>query len=327
MGLTHASTGESRMAVAAFVLPLVATSVFIGASPASASYYEDGVSFSGDIVRNELTYRLTVKAIRVMGSRPSLEVSVSRREEPGQASLRQTQEWSFDLAEEEFVEDDQGFHIDAGSNQEPLDVQLDIAPKEGDQCDEDQAMFVTRPAGGAFRIETGNEVFGSITELPECGRVWSVYSGQVPWVPCPTPGRVVQALGFMVRVRPNSERARISISDFGKREVMAGYEAPWRVSLSGKLPSDRLRLGRRLRGGFRVGTAPWLDGNASFRSLGPIRRNPWQQCGREGRREYRSAGRRISIEGDLTLDVIGYEPVAIKDPDALAQRFWVRPRR
>lgn len=297
----------------------------IAPPPASASYYEAGVSFSGRIVRGSVSYALNVKAVEAMGFTRSLKVSISKLRDPdGPTRLRQRQTWIFELEEGEFYRDGDAYHIDAGSNAGPFRVKVIVEPREDARCSRRQQLFVTKPEGGAFRIETGNETFGTISELPRCGKPWSYSSGERPGPPpCPVNGRELQSAAITVKARRDSDGARINVFNARSRNV-AGHQVEWYVQLRGTVAPKRFRLNRYLEGSVRGEGAPWLDGTAWFNPNQTVVRADWFDCRRN--REALSVERGGAITGTLTLNVIGYERQAISDADALARRSWVRAR-
>lgn len=318
---------RSRRIALSFVVALLCAFLIGPVMPpvARASYYEDGVSMSGRMVRGSVTYRLNVKVIEAMGFVHQLEVSISKRKDPaGPTSLRQKQTWIFDLEEDDLSQDGSTYYVDAGSEEGPFHMNFVVAPGDG-RCGRNQKLFVSRPEGGAFRIETGNERFGTITELPSCGSAWSFGSGAQPGPPrCPVPGRELRSAALDVRERNKDDAARIGIYAYRERDV-GGQEVEWSATLTGTLPAGRFALNRDLKGHLRSGGAPWLGGRARFEPGGPLKRGEWYPC--KGGREARSLERRGAITGNLTFEVIGHVPERIVDPRAWALRSWVRPRR
>ncbi len=294
-------------------------------TPAAASYYEHGVSFSARIVRDSVPYRLRVRAIEAMGFTYRLQVSVSKLRDPaGPIALRQTQTWTFDLEEGDFQQDGDTYRIDAGGKDAAFDVEVIVERRQDARCGERQALFVTEPEGGAFRIETGNETFGTISELPACGRPWSYASGETPGPPpCPLEGQELQSEAISVKEGRSGDVARIHVFDTRLRDV-DGHPVRWYLNVKGTLPAVRFRLKRDLEGHLRAGGTPWLTGRARFNPQQPLERGDWYDC--KGGREARSVKRSGGITGNLTLDVIGYDSYRIKVSDALALRSRVRPR-
>lgn len=321
-------TGRRRKRVAAVtILALVVTSIAAFApSPAVASYFEEGVSFSSVIVRDSVPFDLSVKAVRAMGSVYRLDVSISKVEDPaGPTELRQRHTWTFELEAHEFYEEDDVYYIDAGGDQEPFHVQLVVERRADAACSEEQPLFVSEREGGAFRMETGNDVFGTITELSDCGsRYWFAHGPQPPPPPCPAEGIRLYSGSLEATRSFQGDVARLDLYDADERDA-AGHPVSWFVRVRGALPAKRFRLNRDFEGSLSAGGAPWLEGMAWFEPRGRVRRNDWYNCGKA--REARSFVRNGAITGDLTLDVIGYESHRFSEPDALAIRSWVRPRR
>lgn len=299
--------------------------VGFASSPARASYYEWGVSFSTDVVRNSVTYRLNVKALEAMGG-SRLEAKISLRDDPaGPTALRQAQTWTYHLDEGEFTHEGDTYRIDAGSDAGPFRVNLIIERRQDVRCSNAQQLFVTRPDAGEFRIETGNDVFGRITELPECARIWDYSSGPRPGPPpCPLRGQELGSPTLNVKERRGGETIRLGIYQARERGVPGG-RADWSVDVRGRLPAANFRLNRDLEGSLTGQRAPWLAGKARFEPQQPATRSGWYDC--RGGREARSLVADGAITGDLTLDVIGYENYRIKEPNAWALRSRVRPRR
>lgn len=308
------------------VLALTVTAVgTLLPTPARASYYEGGVSISGRIIRDSVPYRLNIKAIEAMGFTYRLQVSISKLKTPTEnTSLRQTQTWIYELEEGDFTQDGDSYRIDAGGNDEAFHVQVNVDRRQDAHCSEGQRLFVTQPNGGKFRIETGNQTFGTITELPGCATVYSFGSGEIPGPPsCPLVGEELQSGALNVKERRLNEVARINVSNFQERNV-SGQAVRWFVNLRGTVPESRFRLSPDLHGSLRAGKAPWLDGKASLEPKRPVHKGDWYDC--RGKREARSSTRRVAVTGDLTLRVIGYENYKVHERDALALRSWVRPR-
>ena len=310
--------------VAVLALALASLGALV-ASPAAASYYEQGVSFSGVLMRDSVRYALNIKALETMGFTHRLEVTISKLEDPaGRAKLSQRQTWSFEMEASEFDDEGDDYRIDAGGEEEPFHVKLTVERRQDSKCSEDQQLFVTMPEDGAFRIETGNEVFGTITELPECGSDYWFSSGPPPPPPpCPVEGIQLSSSALQVKRSFSGDVARLAISGGGERDV-AGHPVVWSVSVRGTLPANNFRLNRDFVGSLRAGQAPWLEGTANFEPRGRVERGDWFNC--KGGREARAFVRSGAITGDLTLDVIGYEDHRFDDPDALAIRSRVRPR-
>lgn len=299
-------------------------------SPLSVSYYEDGVSLSTRIERGSRLYHLNVKVVTPMGGGGRLEVSVSKLRDPaGPTALRQKQTWEYDLAGE-FDDSGNGYRIDAGSETGPYRVNVTVKPMK-ERCGPHQRMFVTGHGEEPFRIETGNEKFGTITELPACAKRWSYANGtgQPTQPECPAPGPALRSSpsirlpDLSVRESRDREKARINIYHSRSRTV-AGHQSWWRVNVRGALPAKRFWLDRELRGALWAGGAPWLSGRARVEPQGPLRRWDWYEC--QGEREARRVQRRGAITGDLTFAVIGYENERIKAAHVRAVRSWVRPR-
>lgn len=310
--------------VGLLVSVLAASGLGIAVPPsAEASYYEHGVSFSGRIVRDSVPYRLNVKAVEEMGFSHRLEVSVSKlADPPGLTRLRQTQRWIFDLEPEEFTHEGSTYRIEAGSQDGPVHVQVTVEDGGDASCSEHQALFVRDE--GEFRIETGNDVFGTITELPRCGQRYDYGSGQVPRPPpCPLEGQQVTSASLSVKEKRSGDVARVLVQDARLRDVRA-HQVRWSVKLKGTLAADRFLLDDRLEGSLTA-DEPWLDGTALMKGRGGLTRGDWFDC--RGRREARSSVREVEITGDLTLDVVGYERYLVTASEAWALRSRVRPRR
>jgi hypothetical protein len=292
-------------------------------APAEASYYEHGVSFSGRIVRDSIPYRLNVKAVEEMGFAYRLEVSVSKLADPsGPTRLRQTQTWTFDLEPEEFTTEGSTYRIDAGSEGGPMHVQVTVEDGGDANCSERQGLFVRDE--GEFRIETGNDVFGTITELPRCGQPYDYGSGQVPGPPpCPLEGQEVTSETLRVKETLSGDTARVLVQDAHARDLH-GQQVRWSVELKGTLAAELFRLDDRLEGSLTA-DEPWLEGTAVVNGRGRLARGDWYDC--RGGREARSSERDVEITGDLTLDVIGYESYVVEARDAWALRSRVRARR
>lgn len=321
------STGQLRKRVTAVtILALAVTSIAaLAPSPAVASYFEEGVSFSSVIVRDSVPFDLNVKAIRAMGSVHRLDVSISKVEDPaGPTELRQRHTWTFELEANEFIEEDNAYYIDAGGDQEPFHVKLVVERRPDAACSEEQQLFVSESEPGAFRIETGNDVFGTITELSECGsEYWLVSGHPPPPPPCPVEGIRLYSGSLGAEKSFNGDVARLEL--FAGERDAAGHPVSWFVEVRGEVPGSRFHLNRDFEGSLSAGGAPWLEGMARFEPRGRVERGDWHNC-RKGR-ETRSFVRSGAITGDLTLDVIGYESHRFSDPDALAIRSWVRPRK
>lgn len=316
-----------RKTATLLVLVLALGALAVGMpSPAAASYYETGVSFSRRIVRDSIPYRLNVKAIETMGFTYSLEVTISRTRDPsGPTELKQKQAWVFPLDEGEFTRDGDTYRINAGSSQEPFHVNLVIERRQGARCGPDQTLFVTQPENqGAFRIDTGNAVFGTISELAGCATPYDFSSGQVPGPPpCPLEGKELQSPPLTVKERTDGDVARVLVYDARKREVAPGHLVDWFVQVRGTVPGTRFDMDSELTGSFRAGSAPWLDGTARFDPKEAAGRIDWYEC--RGNREALTFERAGALTGDMTLDVIGYDTQRITDPDALARRSRARP--
>ncbi|HEV3473689.1 MAG TPA: hypothetical protein VG408_10915, partial [Actinomycetota bacterium] len=140
-----------------------ATLVALGPSPVQASYSEEGVSLSTEIVREEVTYALNVKALEIRGGN-WLKLSISRSSDAAGSSLRQNQTWHFPLGAEGFTQEEGSWRIDAGSETGPFDIDLVVERRQDARCSDDQDLFVTVPEGGGLRVETGNNTFETITE-------------------------------------------------------------------------------------------------------------------------------------------------------------------
>jgi len=306
------------------VLVLAASGLGIAVPPsAEASYYEHGVSFSGRIVRDSVPYRLNVKAIEEMGFTHRLQVSVSKLADPsGPTRLRQTQTWIFDLEPDEFTYEGSTYRIDAGSEKGPMHVQVTVEDGGDARCSERQGLFVKD--AGEFRIGTGNEVFGTITELPRCGQQYDYGSGQLPGPPpCPLEGQEVASGSLGVKERLSGDVARVLVQDARQRDLQ-GHQVRWSVQLKGTLAADRFRLDDRLEGSLTA-AEPWLEGTAAVDGRGRLTRDDWFNC--RGGREARSSVREVDVTGDLTLNVIGYESYVVASSDAWAVRSRVRARR
>lgn len=319
--------GSSRRRIASVVAAALAAAA-LGLLPTSAgaSYFEDGVSLSTVIVRDGVTYNLNVKAVEQMGASHVLRVSISKTRDPaGPTRLRQRQKWTFELDQGEFYREGNTFYIDAGGPQEPLDVEIIAEQRPESRCSEERSLYVTKPAeGGSFRIETENEVFGTITELSDCAGYYHFSSGPPPPPPpCPVEGSEVSSINLDVKRRISSDVARLDIFRDGPRDLW-GHRVSWSMELRGTLPAKRFRLNRNLEGSLRAKGAPWLDGVARFEPEGRFMEGDWFNC--KKKREARSLMRRAAITGDLTLDTIGDESYRISDPDALTIRSRVRPR-
>lgn len=323
--MTFVMEHKRRLARGVLLALWISTLAGFGSSPARASYYEWGVSFSTDIVRDSVTYRLNVKALEGMGG-TRLEAKISLFNDPaGPTALRQAQTWTFPLSEGEFTERDGTYRIDAGSDSGPFRVNLVIERRQDERCSDNQGLFVTRPDGGQFRIETGNGTFGTITEQPQCATTWSYGSGILPGPPpCPLRGEELGSPTLNVKERRRSDTARIEIYRAHERAVPGG-SAHWSVQVRGTLPARDFLLNRDLAGSLDGQRAPWLQGKARFRPRQAPVRGGWYDCRRK--REARSLTADGTITGDLTLDVIGFEDHRFRESDAWALRSRVRPRR
>jgi hypothetical protein len=306
------------------VMILAVSGLGIAVPPsADASYYEHGVSFSGRIVRGSVPYRLNVKAIETMGFTHRLQVSVSKLADPsGPTRLRQTQTWIFDLQPEEFTYERTTYRIDAGSEEGPMHVQVTVEAGDDARCSERQGLFVKDD--GDFRIETGNEVFGTITELPQCGQQYDHSSGQLPGPPpCPPESQEVTSESLSVKERRFGDVARVLVQDARQRDLQ-GHQVRWSLKLKGTLAANRFRLDDRLEGSLTA-DEPWLEGTAVVKGRERLTRGDWYDC--RGGGEARTSGRQGEVTGDLTLDVIGYESYVVAARNAWALRTRVRPRR
>lgn len=309
------------MRIKSLILTTVLAVIGVSApSPVAASYYENGVSYSTEITRDSQEYRVSIKAIRDMGGAVRLEVSIASVPDPD--VLRQEQTWTFELESDEFVQTEDGFHIDVGGPGRPLDVHLTIAEGET-PCATEQPWYITQAEGTHYRIETGNDVFGTITELPECGGYYSFSSGERPGAPrCPVRGTAIYSAMKITEPR-RSDFARFSYTT-GEARSLSGEQVAWQLKLKGHLEASSFYLSRRLSGRFDGSTYAWLSGVARFRPVDPLERTGWENCrgGREARRVYRHA----DIKGDLHVQVIGEEARAVTASDAYVERAWVRPR-
>ena len=315
-----------RQAVVLVILAFVIAGLGTVVPPrAQASYYEDGVWMRGEIVRDGITYELDLKAIRPARVYPArLEVSISRLEDPaGPTNLRQVQTWEFPLEQGDFYRDGNAYYIDAGSEQEPFRLQATVTTDWDSRCSDLQNMYVAPSPDAAFRVETGNSIFGTITELPACGQFWSYSDGPPEYPDCPVRGLELRSDAIHVKERRLSDAARLALHQAAQRDI-AGHAVSWSVRVEGTLPAAAFRLNRDLDGWLSVGRAPWLEGTARFRSQGPPVRGEWFDC--TGEREARSLTATGAIGGDLTLYVIGFEPYRFSEPEAWALRSRVRPR-
>lgn len=304
------------------VVVLVAT--LLVPSPARASYYEHGVSLTGQIIRDSVPYRLNIKALTAMGGN-RLDISLSALQDPaGSTRIRQTQRWSFTLSPGEFSIQDDTYRVNARSDDGSFHADFLVERREGAACSDDQQLFLTVPQGGGLRVETGNDVFGTITELPECGEAYWFSSGPEPGPPpCPLPGHELWGSSLHVKERRSSNIARILVFHSEPLEV-AGRPGDWSVKLKGSVPASRFRLDAQLSGSFEGAGLPWLDGTARFEPDGPLERGSWYDC--RGEREARTAQRDGAIRGNLTVDVIGSDDQRVNDAEAVALRSRVRPR-
>ena len=310
------------LVVLAFVIAGLGTVV---PSRAQASYYEDGVWMRGEVVREGVTYELDLKVIQPARAYPArLEVSISKLEDPaGSTVLRQTQTWEFPLDQGDFRRNGSTYYIDAGSGQEPFLLQATVTTDWDSRCSDQQNMYVTPSSDAAFRVETGNSIFGTITEIPACGQFWSYSDGPPEYPDCPVRGLELRSDNIHVKERRFSDIARLALHQAAQRDI-AGHAVSWSVRVEGTLPAAAFRLNRDLDGSLSVGQAPWLEGTARFRSEGPPVRGEWFDC--TGEREARSRTASGAIKGDLTLYVIGFEPYPFIEPEAWALRSRVRPR-
>ena len=322
--MTFVTEHRRPVALTGLLVLWISALVGLGSGPARASYYEWGVSFSTNIVRDSVTYRLNVKALETMGG-SQLEAKISLRNDPaGATALRQAQTWTYPLEEGEFTAKDGTYRIDAGSDTGPFRVNLVIERREDARCSDKQGLFVTRADGADFRIETGNEAFGTITEQAACATTWSYGSGALSGrPPCPLRGEQLGSPTLNVKERRRSDTARLEIYRARERTVPGGT-ADWSVEVRGTLPARDFWLNRALEGALDGQRAPWLDGKARFRPRQVPVRNGWYDCRKQ--REARSLIASGAITGDLTLDVIGFEDYRFRESDAWAIRSRVRPR-
>lgn len=313
---------RTRIAICAAAVTVAATFV-VAPSPATASYFASGVSFSGRLVRDSVPYRLSVSAIEAMGSSYRLEMSISRFEDPaGATALRQKQTWVIPMEQGDFYREDNTYYIQVGAEGSAFHVDLALERRQDERCADGQPLFVTRAENGAFQIETDNDVFGTITELPECGRTWEHSSGQVPGpAPCPPEGQQLFAKWLTALERRGDDTVRVELVR-SRSLVVSGDPVEWFVLLSGTLPGRRFHLDKRLEGALRAGRAPWLLGRVRIRAESELVRSRWYEC--RGDREARASSRFVSVRGDLTMDVIGYEDLTFRDRNALARRWRVR---
>jgi hypothetical protein len=259
-----------------------------------------------------------------MGQRYRLEASLSATEDPeGVTVLKQTHSWTYELSPDEFYDDGEGFHIDAGSPDGPFHIELDVVSQGGEPCSAGQPSYVSRPPSGAFRIQTDNEVFADITEMPPCGRFYSFSNGEVfgP-LPCPVPGpSLLSAVNVVERRR--SESARFSYGD-AQTVSISGEPVHRGIVLAGKVDASAFSLRHDLGARVRGEGLPWLSGTGVFRPHGRFVRPDWTEC--KGKREFRQIRREGEFDGDLTLDVIGEEDRVITSEEGFSFRTRVRSR-
>lgn len=313
-----------RRSVQCLLLLIAMLTTILPSSPARASYYEHGISLTGQVVRDSVPYRLNIKAVQVRGG-PRLDVSLSAVQDPvGATPVRQTQRWSFTLGEGEFSMQGDTYRIDARGEGSPFHVDLLAERKADSACSEGQPLFVSVPEGGDFRIETDNQVFGAITELPPCAEQYWFSSGPEPGPPqCPLRGQELWAQSLHLKERRSSDLARMLVFRTEPLDV-AGRSGTWSVKLRGSVPASRFRLNERLVGSFDGTGLPWLDGVARFQPETAFERGQWYDC--KGQREARTAAREGAIYGDLAVDVIGSRERSVNDSLAIASRSRVRRR-
>lgn len=293
--------------------------------PASASYYEEGISFRTRITRDSVSYPLHFKVIRPMGGETLLRVTIGTSVDPaGVARFRQRQTWTYSLEADDFVEDGDTWRIDAGGPNEPFDIDVVVERREGAACSDDAELFVTEASGARFRIETDNATFGTITELPPCAGRWFFGSGTPHGVRCPVRGDEVYSSPLNVTEHRRRDVARLRYFAGREREI-SGQPVQWFVELRGAFPQHRFSLNRHLDGTLIADGLPWLTGVAEIRSRGPLVEQDWYNC--KGGREARGIQGRGSIEGDLAVEVIGYDRHTVRDQETFITRSWVRPRR
>lgn len=324
--MTHCHGWKQRIALLALLLLVAGTLTTLTAPPASASYYEEGVSFSGKIVRDSVAYRFHVRAIvDSMGGGQRLDLLISKLKDPkGATKLRQTQEWTYELEAGDAYWEGRTFHLEAGSDNGPFQMHVHAERRKGSRCSEGQYMFTSVADGGTFRIETGNDKFETITKLPKCADDWYYSSGMAPAPPCPFDGTQLESSVLTASKRRGSDVVRINIYRSKQRSV-SNEEATWSVRLRGTLPDRKLRLNRELDGFLSGRGAPWLKGRAHFNPGGAVRGGNWENC-RDEKREARVISRRGSLGGDLVLNEVGYGGRLIRSRDALVTRAWVRQR-
>ena len=314
--------GRKKLRLVTALTLWAATLIGLGSSPARASYFEHGVWLSADIVRDDVTYAVSVKALQAMGGN-RVELSISRSAEGAGSVMSQTQTWNFPLGPGEFTQDGGTYRVDAGSDSAPFRVDLVVERRQEASCSDDQELFVTE--GDGFRIETGNDTFGTITELPDCATTWSYSSGPLPGPPpCPLRGQELMSRSLNAKERRGSDVARVQIFLARERSVPGG-SAQWELDVSGTVPATSFRLTRELDGSVAAAGAPWLEGKARFEPTRPAARGEWYDC--RGGREARSLAATGAITGDLTVDIIGYDDHTFDEAEAWALRSRVRPRR
>jgi len=298
----------------------------VAPSPASASYFEDGIAFRTEIIRDSVPYSMNFKVLRAMGGSPELRVTIGKSMDPeGSAVVRQRQIWTYALTEDEFVEDQNTWRIDAGGPSEPLDMNLLVEERDGDPCADGAPLFVTEMEGPPFRIETGNATYGTITELPACASPWSFSSGERPGPPpCPVRGHELYSSPLNVSEHRRRDIARFRYSSWRERDV-SGHRVDWRLVLRGAFPEERFSVERDLDATVTADRLPWLSGTAAIATDGRLVERDWYNC--RGGREARSIHRQGSIGGDLTIDVIGYHDQTVAASEAFITRAWVRARR
>lgn len=316
---------KRRASLLAALAVATSTVLSLGPAPARASYYESGVSLSTEIVREGVSYLLNIKALQAMdGNR--LEISVSHNSNAAGSALRQTQTWSFPLGPGDFTQEwGTYYRIDAGDETGPFHVDLVVERRRDALCSDEQDLFVTEAQIGSVRIETGNDTFETITEVPACAAAWSFSSGPRPGPPrCPVAGPQLTSASLNVKEPRGSDVARLRVYEARERDIPGG-QAQWEFELRGTVPATSFRLNRDLAGSLSAAGAPWLSGTARFQPARRPARGEWFDC--QGGREARSLATTGAIGGDLIIDVIGYESHTISESEAWAQRSRVRPRR
>ena len=292
--------------------------------PAAASYYEEGLTFSREIVRNGVSYKLTIKAFHSMGNL-GLEAKIVKIDDPdGATRARQTQRWRFDLSPEEFSYDydTDTFHIDAGSDSGAFRVKFDAVRRE-ETCSDSEAYFVEASEDNAFRIETDNTVFGTLSGVPECADRYIYSSGTPDSRRCPFEGESIDTSNLRVEAPRSADLARVRAAVVSEVDI-SGDTAEWSAIVYGEVPANRFKLERDFDGRFEPRGAPWLQGTARIDGRGSIERTGWRSC--KGGREARTRIRDIEVTGDLTLDVIGSEDAYLANKRGWGFRSWVRPR-